>query len=109
MCARVAPPLRADDAAPADAAASVIRRSASIRERGLASARTEPMATSINRADVQRLVATGAQLVETLPEQDYRDGHLPGAISVPLKQLTAGRAVELDRGRPVIVYCWDSL
>lgn len=67
------------------------------------------MPTSIKRADVQRLVAEGAQLVETLPEQDYRDGHLPSAISVPLKQLTAQRAAELDRGRPVIVYCWDSL
>jgi rhodanese-related sulfurtransferase len=67
------------------------------------------MATSIERADVQRLVAAGAQLVETLPEQDYRNGHLPGAVSLPLKQLTAERAAELDRGRPVIVYCWDSL
>jgi rhodanese-related sulfurtransferase len=67
------------------------------------------MTTSIQRADVQRLVAAGAQLVETLPEQDYRDGHLPGAVSLPLKQLTADRAAQLDRGRPVIVYCWDSL
>lgn len=67
------------------------------------------MTTSIQRADVRRLVAAGAQLVETLPEQDYRDGHLPGAISLPLKQLTAGRAAELNRGRPVIVYCWDPL
>jgi 3-mercaptopyruvate sulfurtransferase SseA len=67
------------------------------------------MATSIKRADVQRLVAAGAQLVETLPEQSYREGHIPGAVSLPLKQLTAERAAELDRGRPVIVYCWDSL
>lgn len=67
------------------------------------------MATSIKRADVQRLVAAGVQLVETLPEQDYRNGHLPGAVSLPLKQLTAERAAKLDRGRPVIVYCWDSL
>lgn len=67
------------------------------------------MAASITRIDVQRLVAAGAQLVETLPEQNYRESHLPGAVSLPLKQLTAERAAELDRGRPVIVYCWDSL
>ena len=67
------------------------------------------MAATIDRAEVQRLVAAGAQLVETLPEEDYRDGHLPGAVSLPLKQLTAARAGELDRSRPVIVYCWDSL
>ena len=67
------------------------------------------MTTSIQRADVQRLVAAGAQLVETLPEQDYREGHLPGAISLPLKQLTAEGAADLNPGRPVIVYCWDPL
>jgi rhodanese-related sulfurtransferase len=67
------------------------------------------MTTLIQRADVPRLVAAGAQLVETLPEQNYRDGHLPGAISLPLKQLTTERAAELNRGRPVIVYCWDPL
>jgi rhodanese-related sulfurtransferase len=67
------------------------------------------MATSIERADVQRLLAAGAHLAEVLPEEDYRNGHLPGAISLPLKQLTAERAAVLGRGRPVIVYCWDSL
>jgi rhodanese-related sulfurtransferase len=67
------------------------------------------MATSIERADVQRMLAAGAQLAEVLPEEDYRNGHLPGAISLPLKQLTAERAAVLDRGRPVIVYCWDPL
>ena len=67
------------------------------------------MTTSIHRAELQRLVAAGAQLVETLPEENYRDGHLPGAVSLPLKQLTAERAAELSRGRPVIVYCWDPL
>lgn len=67
------------------------------------------MARTIDRAEVQRLQEAGAQLVETLPQQEYRDGHLPGAISLPLKELTAERAAELDRGRPVVVYCWDSL
>jgi rhodanese-related sulfurtransferase len=67
------------------------------------------MPTTIDRAELDRLVAAGAQLVETLPEQEYREGHIPGAISIPLKQLTAERAALLDRSRPVVVYCWDSL
>ena len=58
---------------------------------------------------VQELVDQGAQLVEVLPEDDYRELHLPGAISLPLKQLDAEGAAVLDRSRPVIVYCWDSL
>ncbi len=67
------------------------------------------MPTSIDLPELERLTAAGAQLVETLPEQQYREGHLPGATNLPLRQLTAERAARLDRGRPVVVYCWDSL
>jgi rhodanese-related sulfurtransferase len=67
------------------------------------------MPTTIERLEVQRLVAAGAQLVEVLPREEYEEGHLPGAINLPLKQLTAETAAVLDRARPVVVYCWDSL
>jgi rhodanese-related sulfurtransferase len=63
----------------------------------------------IDLGELDRLLADGAQLVEALPAQEYEEGHLPGAINLPLKQLTADRALTLDRQRPVIVYCWDSL
>jgi rhodanese-related sulfurtransferase len=65
--------------------------------------------TPIDRHELDRLHADGAQLVEVLSEQQYNDGHLPGAISLPLRELTPQRAAILDRGRPAIVYCWDSL
>jgi rhodanese-related sulfurtransferase len=62
------------------------------------------------RGDVQRLVAAGAQLVEVLPADEYDAEHLPGAIHLPLKALTAEAADRiLDRSGPVIVYCWDAL
>jgi rhodanese-related sulfurtransferase len=62
------------------------------------------------RGDVQRLVAAGAQLVEVLPRDEYDEEHLPDAIHLPLKSLTREMAERtLDRGRPVIVYCWDAL
>jgi rhodanese-related sulfurtransferase len=67
------------------------------------------MATRIAIAELQGLIADGAQLVEVLPEQEYAEAHLPGAINIPLKQLTAESAEVLDRQRPVVVYCWDSL
>jgi rhodanese-related sulfurtransferase len=41
-----------------------------------------------------------------LPAADYDWAHLPGAVSIPLKELDA-RDGELDRSRPVIVYCND--
>ena len=66
------------------------------------------MPTLIGREDVQRLVAAGAQLVEVLPEAEFDEQHLPGAIHVPLRKIDAGVRARLDAGRAVVVYCWDS-
>ena len=65
------------------------------------------IATPIDRNQVQRLLAEGAQLVEVLPEAEYDDEHIAGAINIPLKTLDAESARQLDRERPVIVYCHD--
>ena len=67
------------------------------------------MPKAIDLEQLDRLLADGAQLVEALPAEEYEEGHLPGAVSLPLKRLTPERAEVLDRGRPVVVYCWDSL
>lgn len=67
------------------------------------------MPRPVDLAELDQLVGSGAQLVEALPEEEYRDGHLPGAISLPLKLLTPERAATLDRSRAVVVYCWDPL
>ena len=69
----------------------------------------EPMPTRIDLAQVQQLLDDDAQLVEVLPAAEYSDEHLPGAINIPLKQLNATAAEQLDQTRPVIVYCWDGL
>jgi rhodanese-related sulfurtransferase len=65
------------------------------------------MPEPIDRARVQELVRAGAQIVEVLPAEEYEDEHLPGATNLPLKELNATTAARLDRGRPVIVYCYD--
>ncbi len=67
------------------------------------------MPTSIDRVQVQALVREGAQLVEVLPEDEYAEEHLPGAIHLPLKSLSAETAGRLEKTKPVIVYCWDAL
>ena len=66
------------------------------------------MPTVIGRDQLQKLTGETAQLVEVLPAEDYEWAHLPGAVNIPLKELDAG-AGRLDRSRPVIVYCHDSL
>jgi rhodanese-related sulfurtransferase len=65
------------------------------------------MPTTIDREQVQKLTATGSQLVEVLPPEEYQEEHLPGAINIPLKTLDAVTARQLDPQKPVIVYCYD--
>ena len=67
------------------------------------------MAAPIDLSQLRELLSAGAQLVEVLPDREYREAHLPDAISLPLGQLTHENAAVLEHDRPVIVYCWDSL
>jgi phage shock protein E len=67
------------------------------------------MPSPIAIAELQRLLDAGAQLVEVLPDHEFAEMHLPGAINIPLKTLTAETAGSLDKRRAVITYCWDGL
>jgi rhodanese-related sulfurtransferase len=61
----------------------------------------------IDYEHLRELLDDGGQLVEVLPAEEYEEEHLPGAINVPLKALDADSTAQLDRARPVVVYCWD--
>jgi rhodanese-related sulfurtransferase len=65
------------------------------------------MAMLIERDVVQEMVIAGAQLIEVLPAKEYAEDHLPGAVNFPLRRLEKD-ADQIDRNRPVIVYCWDA-
>jgi len=62
----------------------------------------------IERDRLKELVAGGAQLIEVLPADEYKEDHLPGARSIPLSKINRETAVTLDAERAVIVYCWDT-
>ena len=65
------------------------------------------MPTPIDRDQVQHLLERGAQLIEVLPQDEYEDEHLPGAINIPLKTIDRETTRRLERDRPVIAYCYD--
>ncbi|MDQ2825770.1 MAG: rhodanese-like domain-containing protein [Actinomycetota bacterium] len=67
------------------------------------------MPTEIDRHEVQRLVATGAQLVDVMPNAEWDESHITGAVHVPLKKLDEWASERLDTATAVIVYCYDSL
>jgi rhodanese-related sulfurtransferase len=60
----------------------------------------------IERAEVERMVAEGAQIIEVLPAKEFAEDHLPGAVSHPLRHLEQ-EAAQIDRNSPIVVYCWD--
>lgn len=70
---------------------------------------TAKTAATVDLDGLHGLLERDAQLVEVLPRKEYEWGHLPGALHIPLKRLTAGAVRALDRGKPVAVYCWDAL
>jgi rhodanese-related sulfurtransferase len=43
-------------------------------------------------------------VIDVRPTEEYRAGHIPGALSIPLGELEA-RLKELPKGREVVAYC----
>ncbi|MBA3425948.1 MAG: rhodanese-like domain-containing protein [Rubrobacter sp.] len=68
------------------------------------------MPNDIDLARLRELLERGhVQLLEVLPQSEYDEEHLPGAINVPLKSLTPNAVAGFDRSRPTVVYCWDDI
>src|SRR3954453_13597940 len=57
-----------------------------------------------SREEAQKLVAEGAQLVGLRAEHEWEMGRIAGATHLPLAEL-AERAGEIDKDRPVVLYC----
>jgi len=63
---------------------------------------------TLDTEGVRQQLERGAQLVEVLPADAYRQEHLPGAVNIPMPELTEERAdAALEDDRPVVVYCYD--
>jgi rhodanese-related sulfurtransferase len=63
--------------------------------------------TAIFRDEVRAMLEEGAQLMDVLLREEYENDHLPGAISIPLKELNRQTTARLKRDAPVIVYYHD--
>ena len=57
--------------------------------------------------ELKQRLAQGAQLVDVLAADEYELDHLPGAISIPLRELNRETTAQLQKDRPVIAYCYD--
>ncbi len=63
--------------------------------------------TPITREDVQRLTAEGAVLIDMLPESEYGEEHILGAVNIALNKLDRQTTAHVAKDAPLIVYCYD--
>jgi rhodanese-related sulfurtransferase len=66
------------------------------------------MLLQITRDDVQRMTAEGAVLIDTLPEREYAEEHIAGAVNIPLKKLDRRTMAHLAKDDALVVYCYDT-
>lgn len=59
----------------------------------------------VSFAELTKLLVDGTvSIVDVRPEREYTAGHIPGACSLPLKELPT-RLDEIDKDKEVVVYC----
>jgi phage shock protein E len=56
------------------------------------------------RVDLKAWLAEGASVVDVRSEDEFRDGAYPGAVNIPLHELSV-RMGEIPRNRKVVLYC----
>ncbi len=55
------------------------------------------------------MLSSAARIVDVLPSHEYDTAHIRGAIHIPVGRILRDAPTMLDHGRPVVVYCRDSL
>jgi rhodanese-related sulfurtransferase len=58
----------------------------------------------ISRDEARKLLEEGAQLLDVRADHEWEAGRIAGAKHLPLPQLPQ-RTGELDKDRPVVIYC----
>jgi rhodanese-related sulfurtransferase len=61
-------------------------------------------APEVSREEARKMLDEGAQLVDVRADHEWEAGRIAGAKHMPLAQLPQ-RTDEIDKDRPVVVYC----
>ncbi|HTQ27906.1 MAG TPA: rhodanese-like domain-containing protein [Puia sp.] len=56
------------------------------------------------KVDWKKLFQNGAQIIDVRTPGEFKNGHIRGAINIPLQQL-AGHLSKIKKDRPVITCC----
>jgi rhodanese-related sulfurtransferase len=63
----------------------------------------------VDHREVLAMLSADAQIVDVLPVHEFSGAHIKGAIHIPLRKILTDAPASIDRSRPVVVYCRDSL
>jgi rhodanese-related sulfurtransferase len=63
-----------------------------------------PEVREVGREEARKLRDEGAQLIDVRADHEWEAGRIAGATHIPLDEL-AQRAAEIDKERPVVLYC----
>ncbi len=55
-------------------------------------------------SEARALVEQGAQLVDVRTPAEFAEGHVPGAVNIPVDEIER-RAGEIEKDEPVVLYC----
>ena len=61
--------------------------------------------TDINQGVAQFRQTDGAVLVDVRTPEEYRDGHVPGSVNVPLQQIEDIELEVAEKNTPLYIYC----
>lgn len=70
----------------------------------MAEAGEAPVVREVDRAEARQLVEDGAQLVDVRADHEWEAGRIAGASHISLDELPQ-RVGEIDKDRPVVLYC----
>jgi rhodanese-related sulfurtransferase len=58
------------------------------------------------RLDLQR-GQNSFLLIDARAAQDFEECHIPGAINLPYRKITAESTAHLSKEQPLVIYCWS--
>lgn len=59
----------------------------------------------INQGAAECRATPGAVLLDVRTPREYREGHIPNSVNLPLQDLSGGRPVPAGKATPLFVYC----
>ncbi len=66
---------------------------------------TSNTASTLTISTVTADIAGGSKLVDVRTPEEYDSGYIDGAVNLPLDKIQLGQMPEVDKTKPIYVYC----